>query len=43
MITGFVNGQRLRLGAPVIAADTIDYLTAQFVFQTSEKARKEAV
>lgn len=36
MITGFVNGQRLKLGAPVVAADTIDYLTAQFVFQTAD-------
>lgn len=36
MVTGFVNGQRLRLGAPVVAADTIDYLTAQFVFQTAD-------
>lgn len=36
MITGFVRGQTLRLPAVYVAADTIDYLTAQFVFQTSE-------
>lgn len=32
MITGYVTGQALRFGSLVIAADTIDYLEAQFVF-----------
>ena len=32
MITGTVKGQSLRLSAPVIAADTINYLTARFLF-----------
>lgn len=41
MITGFVRGQELRLNTPVIAADTIDYLTARFTFQTREWAGLE--
>ena len=36
MITGFVRGQDLTVRSPLIAADSIDYLTAQFVFQTSD-------
>ena len=36
MITGFVQGQVLRLSAPVVAADTLDYLTAQFVFRSAD-------
>lgn len=36
MITGFVQGQLLRLSAPVVAADTLDYLTAQFVFRSAD-------
>lgn len=32
MITGFVNGQDLRITQPVVASGTIDYLTAQFKF-----------
>ena len=35
MITGIVTGQDLRLGTPVIAADTINYITAQFVFKNA--------
>lgn len=35
MIAGFVRGQTLRLSVPRIAADTIDYLTAKFLFQSS--------
>lgn len=34
MITGYIKGQNLTIRTPMIAADTIDYLTAQFVFQT---------
>lgn len=36
MIAGFVRGQTLRLSVPRIAADTIDYLTAKFLFQSSD-------
>lgn len=36
MIAGFVRGQSLRLSVPRIAADTIDYLTAKFLFQSSD-------
>lgn len=36
MITGYVKGQALSLSAPVLAADTIDYLTARFVFSSRE-------
>ena len=36
MITGYIRGQDLELRSPMIAADTIDYLTAQFVFQTKD-------
>ena len=32
MITGFVTGQKLTITQPFTVADTIDYLTAQFVF-----------
>lgn len=32
MITGTVKGQALRISSPTIAADTISYLTARFVF-----------
>lgn len=34
MITGIITGQDLRLGVPIIAADTLNYLTAKFVFKT---------
>lgn len=34
MITGIITGQDLRLGVPIIAADTLNYLTAKFVFRT---------
>lgn len=33
MITGYVNGQSLRLSAPAVAASTVDYLEAQFIFR----------
>ena len=36
MITGFIKGQQLNISAPLIVADTIDYLTADFHFQTSD-------
>ena len=36
MITGFVSAQKLNIKQPVIAADTINYLTAQFMFLTSD-------
>lgn len=36
MIAGFVRGQTFRLSVPRIAADTIDYLTAKFLFQSSD-------
>lgn len=36
MIAGFVRGQTLRLTVPRIVADTIDYLTAKFLFQSSD-------
>lgn len=34
MINGFIKGQRLSITAPFIVSDTIDYLEAQFYFQT---------
>lgn len=34
MITGIITGQDLRLGVPIIAADTLNYLMAKFVFKT---------
>ena len=36
MITAFVSGQNLTVRYPVIVSGTIDYLEAQFVFQTSD-------
>lgn len=36
MITGYIRGQNLEIRSPLVAADTIDYLTAQFVFQTKD-------
>ncbi len=36
MITGYVKGQELSISAPVLVAETIDYMSAQFIFQTSE-------
>lgn len=36
MITGFVKGQELNISTPIIVADTINYLTAEFHFQTSD-------
>lgn len=36
MITGFVRGQSLKIAQSVVAADTINYLTAEFRFLTDE-------
>lgn len=36
MIIGYVRGQELKVKSPLIAADSIDYLTAQFVFHTKD-------
>lgn len=36
MIKGSVQGQELIIGSSVIAADTINYLTASFIFRTSD-------
>lgn len=36
MIVGFVHGQTLRINASGVVADTINYLTARFTFQTSD-------
>ena len=36
MITAFVKGQALTVQTPVVAADTLNYLTARFVFGTSD-------
>ena len=36
MIKGSVQGQELIIGSSVIAADTINYLTAEFIFRTSD-------
>lgn len=36
MITGYVRRQALAVSAPVLVADTIDYLTARFVFMTGD-------
>ena len=36
MIKCSVQGQELIVGSPVIAADSINYLTAEFIFRTSD-------
>ncbi len=36
MISVFVTGQKLQIAQPLIASDTIDYLTASFFFRTSD-------
>ena len=36
MISFFIRGQTLTVSAPVIAADSVNYLTAKFTFRTSE-------
>lgn len=36
MLKFYVHGQRLRMETAVVASDTIDYLTAQFLFQTDD-------
>lgn len=36
MITGIIQGQSLKLAAPLIVADTIDYLEASFWFQSRD-------
>lgn len=36
MISFFIRGQTLTVSAPVIAADSVNYLTAKFAFRTSE-------
>ena len=36
MIRCSVQGQELIIGSPVIAADSINYLTAEFIFRTSD-------
>lgn len=38
MLKFYVYGQRLRMENTVIAGDTIDYLTAEFIFQTEDWA-----
>jgi hypothetical protein len=36
MITFFIRGQTLAVSSPVIAADSVNYLTAKFTFQTAD-------
>lgn len=36
MLTCYVNGQCLTIKQPIVAADTIDYITAEFIFRTNE-------
>ena len=36
MIIGYIKGQELQLKSELIVADTIDYLTAKFVFKTAD-------
>lgn len=36
MINFFIRGQTLTVSAPVIAADSVNYLTAKFTFQTAD-------
>lgn len=36
MISFFIRGQTLTVSAPVIAADSVNFLTAKFTFQTSD-------
>lgn len=36
MIIGYITGQELQIQAPVIVSDSINFLTAQFFFQTEE-------
>lgn len=36
MIIGYISGQSLKIQAPVVVSDSINYLTAQFFFQTED-------
>lgn len=36
MITGYIKGQELKIRQPIVASDTIDYLTAEFSFLTDD-------
>lgn len=36
MIKGIINGQSLKISAPLIASDTVRYITAEFVFLSEE-------
>lgn len=36
MIIGYITGQSLKIQAPVVVSDSINYLTAQFFFQTED-------
>lgn len=36
MITGIIRGQSLKISAPLIVSDTIDYLQASFCFQSRD-------
>ena len=36
MITGIIQGQSLKISAPLIVSDTIDYLQASFCFQSRD-------
>ena len=36
MIIGYITGQSLKIQAPVLVSDSINYLTAQFFFQTED-------
>lgn len=36
MITAFIKGQELTIHQPIIADKTIDYITAKFIFQSSD-------
>ena len=39
MLTGIIRGQRLMLRTPIVVADSINYLTAQFAFDADWKGR----
>ena len=36
MITFFIRGQTLTVSSPTVAADSVNYLTARFLFQTAD-------
>lgn len=36
MIVGYVTGQELRMESPVVVADTVNYLSARFVFRNKD-------